>query len=335
MDICIVDTRRQAKGVRGDFDKIFVLREVFRDTESSVSVPAGLDGTTTKARDQVIELLGELMDPKLLNSTHSHVFKKTGFKPASFSSLFELNIFSRFREYALFISLNEACSAIKALGTARSISIKSEVNGISDYVVKQFPGTEVLLLNKRKSKWQIAAEQYFLIAREFTKALIWWAYLVLASSLARREKEVPNGEIQVWQHRNPKLPKNPDREPWGRHWKALPDIETLFAHSPHPVSFSSGSFFTPLGQRIRHISVLELSRISFLVLKICLSSPVNHQKYLRAFSTRADSASSFAEILFAPITKSLVGPSFIQGLWDCLVLSKFFEQTSPKAIFFL
>lgn len=335
MKICIVETQSQANTEIAKFDKVFVLSEAFQDFANIISIPAKLDGSDPTQRDKTIGLIGSIINPSLLNTSHNHIFSVTGYQPASISSLFELNIFSRHREFAYLASLDAACAAIKELRHPESITIKSGVRGVEGFVKAMCPEIKVFQQIKMKNKWAFAFRKCWLPLNEIAKSLIWLVRLLTVNILATRQQSVLKSEIQIWQHRNQLRFRERAGSLWSRHWQGMAEVAQFFPAEPDIISFSQGSFFDNRGKRIRYVCSREMVKIGLNILKILFASPSSYKKFCHSLEAHSSLGKSTVDLLGAPIVRSLLGPALVQGIWDCQIMSKLYETRVPSSIFYL
>lgn len=333
MKLAVVESVKEGSAISQRFDRVFVMGDSFEAFENLISLPALLDGRTAEDRDVYLDKLGKFLDVSALDKHYSPVARKLGARASEIFSLYELNIYSRHTELSDLAKASVLLQRAQNMSDAHLTSFLRKSKHINDFLKGALPRESFQLAVT--ATWLVRGRVHDLLRPifEFLKGQALLAFLTLSALFA------PNTKLEGLHGTNLVIepivrPANDPARGLSSYWKGLASLEQSFQRGLAPLHFSRGFFRSQAGKPVRHYRLRKPLEV-YLSVQIA-QVKVIWLRFLQILRIRlSDEEKAYFAAVRPAFHRSIYGPSFYQALWDHYQFQFFFEEASPRSVFFI
>lgn len=329
MKVAIVEYLDEAKQLSSSHELVLVLKESFESTAHMISIPGDLDGSSADHRNSYLELLSKILRPEQFDAFFPFARRILGTAFSSFLTVFELNMYSRHREFAGLLAVSQAIKEIQKLTQVETIAYKLRDSSQARLLVQSLRAGGVYFQNLSRRP-RISTPTTGLVILETAKSALVSFSLLLKTLFASRLRVSQSSNVVI----DPVTGHEKDlhSKACSSYWGQGNPLGKLLGGQLEYARFSSGLFFDSSGRlgRVGHwgtpffdfLLVLLVSASVFLKLLV-------GWKKLSTFST------SEGRVLSHAIIRSLSGPNVVETVWAYLQFQRFFKSARPGRVFYL
>ena len=334
MRLALADSLEVGRGLSHSYDWVYVLNETFNDFENLRSMPAALDGFDTKSRDAFLDWLGHNVDLAWVDEKFQSAVGGIGADFSDLVAAFEMNLYAKYPEIWDFAKVSWLLSQF---GDRPEFYLDSYLSGSPQIESFLRKALQEGAFRVRKS-WLIRSWSRIRVPGEVMISAAKgqaWLFVLAARSLAspRFQSLQGVGENLVICPVTPNVGNSDGK--FGPYWRFLESVGEHFAAQPRPVFFSQGLFFGASGRVQRLQSIVGIFRSVLRVEAALVKTLLQLLKLLGTHSKSDVGQQKALGPLWSAFLRSAFGPSFVQGFWENLQFSFFFNQVKPKSVFFL